>query len=174
MLILKLLAKMIKVLRSEAAPEQVAGGFILGMIPGLTPLGSLHNVLVLLLIILLRVNVAAALFALALFSALAYLFDPLFHQIGYTLLVELPPLHGFWTALYNIPVLALGNLNNTVVLGSLISAIVFLWPVYVLSKKGVIVYREKVDQKIQRWKIVKVFRSSKIYTFYMRLKKLGG
>lgn len=174
MFILKLLAKMVKVLRSEAAPEQIAGGFILGMIPGLTPFWSLHNVVVLLLIILLRVNVAAALFALAVFSALAYPLDPLFNQLGYSVLVNLPMLHGLWTALYSMPIIAFANLNNTIVMGSLISSLVFLWPVYVLSKSGVVLYREKVDKKIQRWKIIKIVKSSKIYTFYMKLKKLGG
>ena len=48
MLIVKYIAKLIKILRSAATPGQIAGGVILGMIPGLTPVWSLHNLLVLL------------------------------------------------------------------------------------------------------------------------------
>ena len=47
MFILQYIAKLFKILRSAATPEQIAGGLILGMIPGLTPFMSLHNLIIL-------------------------------------------------------------------------------------------------------------------------------
>ena len=85
---LELLAKLFKVLRSGESPNQIAAGFILGMIPGLTPIWNFHNLIVLILLIILRVNFAAAIFSFILFSAFAYIFDPLFHSFGYYFLVE--------------------------------------------------------------------------------------
>ena len=79
---LELLAKLFKVLRSGESPNQIAAGFILGMIPGLTPIWNFHNLIVLILLIILRVNFAAAIFSFILFSAFAYIFDPLFHNLG--------------------------------------------------------------------------------------------
>lgn len=171
---LELLAKLFKILRSGESPAQIAGGFILGMIPGLTPPLNLHNLIVLLLIIILNVNISAAIFAFILFSAIAYILDPLFHSLGFYLLVDIPALKSFWTAIYNMPVLGLSNFNNTVVLGSFIISILLLLPVYLLMKNFVIVYRERLDSRMQKLKIVQFLKGSKIYSFYEKVKKLGG
>ncbi len=85
MIVLKILSKLFKALRSNESPGQLAWGFVLGMIIGLTPLWSLHNLVVLVLIIILRVNAAMSIAAFIIFSLFAYLFDPLFHNLGYWL-----------------------------------------------------------------------------------------
>ena len=113
MFFLKLIGKLIKALTSGESPTQLAGGFILGMIVGLTPFWSLHNLIVMVLIILIRVNISMAIFSALLFGALAYLFDPLFHNFGYWLLVDVTALNGLWQAMINIPIVALFNLNTT-------------------------------------------------------------
>jgi len=170
---IEILAKLIRILRSAAAPSQIAGGFILGMIIGLTPLWSLHNLVVLFLIIVLNVNIGMALFSFALFSGIAYLFDPLFHELGFYILVDLTGLREAWTGLYNVPIIALSKFNNTVVMGSLLSSLILLIPVYFGSKKGVVWYRENIDTKMQKWKIVKVIKGSKIYDIYQKIRNLG-
>ncbi|MCA9481390.1 MAG: DUF2062 domain-containing protein, partial [Nitrospira sp.] len=76
---IKLLAKLLRVLNSETEPGQISLGFGLAMIAGLTPLLSLHNLLVLLLVCVLRVNLSAFLLGLALCTGIAYALDPLFH-----------------------------------------------------------------------------------------------
>ena len=60
MIVLKFLSKLFKALRSGDSPGQLAGGFALGMIIGLTPLWSLHNLLVVILIIIIKVNISMA------------------------------------------------------------------------------------------------------------------
>ena len=80
------LIKFIRVLSSEAAPIQISFGFALAMIVGLTPLLSLHNVLVIFCLLLFRVNLASFLLAWAFFSGIAYLLDPVFHEVGKSIL----------------------------------------------------------------------------------------
>lgn len=170
---LEILAKIIKILRSAASPAQIAAGISFGMIIGLTPFWTLHNLVLIILLIILNINIGSALFAFVIFSGIAYLADPLFHSLGYFVLVDLTFLHGLWTALYNLPVIALSKYNNTVVTGSLIFSLILVTPVFFLTKKGVIYYRENIDTKMQKWKIVKIVKSSKIYSFYEKIRKMG-
>jgi len=169
MFILNIAAKLFKILRSEASPNQIAFGFVLGMIIGLTPFWSLHNLLIIILIIIFNVNIGIAIASFALFSAFAYLFDPLFHSFGYYILVDIDFLHGLWISMYKIPVLALSNFNNTVVMGSLIISIVLLLPFFFLSRYGVVQYREKLDPKFQKLKIVQIVKSTKFYSVYEKI-----
>ena len=172
-MIIKFIAKLIEILRSAASPNQIACGFVLGMAIGLTPFWSLHNLVIFILIVILNVNITMAIFSFGIFSGLAYLIDPLFHNIGFFILVDLSSLHGLWTAMYNIPILALSKYNNTVVMGSLICSIFLVFPMFFLIKKAVIVYRENIDVKMQKWKIVKVVKGSKIYSIYETIKNIG-
>ena len=171
---LQFIAKLIKILRSGASPPQIAGGFILGMIIGLTPLWSLHNLLIALIIILINVNISMAIFSFLLFSGIAYLVDPLFHNFGYFLLVELSSLRGVYTSMYNIPVIALTKFNNTVVMGSFVSSLILLLPVYFLTKMGVLAYREKVEARVQKLKIVQMLKGSKVYSLYEKYSDWRG
>ena len=173
MFVLEFIAKLIKILRSEISPNQISWGFALGMILGLTPFWSLHNLIVVILIIILKVNLATAIFSFGIFSAIAYLVDPLFHSFGYYLLVDLDSLNAFWTWLYNVPILALSKFNNTVVMGSLIFSIILMIPVYFLVKIGVVNYREKIDVKIKNWKFIKLITKTKIYSLYEKIRDLG-
>ena len=174
MFILKLLGKLFKALRSGVSPTQIAGGFIFGMILGLTPLWNLHNLLVVILIIILRVNISMAIFSFLICSGIAYLLDPLFHSFGYWLLVEVTALQGLWTSLYNTPVVPLTRYNNTVVMGSLVGSLILILPMFFLVKSGVILYREKLEARIQKLKIVQVVKSSKIYSVYEKISDLRG
>jgi uncharacterized protein (TIGR03546 family) len=114
-----------------------------------------------------------AIFSLGIFSGLAYLIDPLFHNIGFFIIVDLSSLRGLWTAMYNFPILALSKYNNTVVMGSLICSILLIFPMFFLTKKAVIAYRENIDVKMEKWKIVQVVKGSKIYSIYEKLKNIG-
>jgi len=167
---LELLAKLFKILRSEGTPNQIAAGFVMGMIIGLTPVFTAHNILLFILIIILKVNIGAALFAFAVFSGVAYLLDPMFHNLGYFLLVDFTSLKGFWTFLYNFPVIALSRYNNTVVTGSLAVAILLVIPVFPAMRYFVIYYRKHIDAKLQKLKIVQIVKSSKFYSIYEKIR----
>src|SRR5512140_3791405 len=85
---LKLVTNFIKILREGQTPAQVAGGFALGSILGLSPMLTLQGLLVWLIILVLDVNLSAATFSLGLFALIAYIFDPIFHRLGYFLLAD--------------------------------------------------------------------------------------
>jgi len=174
MLPIQFLSKLIKILRSAASPSQIAGGFILGFLIGMSPsLLSLLNFFLIFLIIILNVNIATALFAFAIFSAFAYLMDPVFHSLGYTLLADAETLKGMWTFMYNAPFIPFTRFNNTVVMGSLTVSLLLLFPLFYLVKKFIINYREKYEPKVKNWKWIKLLKSSQIYKMYERLKFLG-
>jgi uncharacterized protein (TIGR03546 family) len=170
---IELLAKLVKILRSGASPTQIAAGFIIGMIIGLTPFWTLHNVILIVILVIVNINIGTAIFSFLLFSAIAYLADPLFHSFGYFLLVDMESLRDFWTYLYNLPLVALSRYNNTVVTGSLAIALIITLPFYFMAKIGVIYYRENIDSKIQKWKLVQAIKGSKIYSFYEKIRNLG-
>ncbi len=166
---LDILAKIIKILRSDDSPNQIALGFALGMVLGLTPFWTLHNILIILVLIIFNINLGSALLSFALFSGLAYLFDPLFHNFGYYLLVDVHGLHPLWVYLYQFPVVALSHYNNTVVMGSLVSALILFIPVFFAAKYFVFYYRAHLDEKIQKTRIVKFIKASKFYSVYKKI-----
>jgi uncharacterized protein (TIGR03546 family) len=131
-------------------------------------------VIVLFFIIILSVNLSAALLAWLMFSFIAWLLDPVFHTVGYFVLVKLSFLESFWTSLYNASIAPLMRFNNTVVMGSLVCALILLVPNYLWFKWFVIRYRDSWNQKIQKWKIVRVLQGSKVVRFYLKLKAMGG
>ena len=173
MIILKFLSKLIKILRAGPSPAQVAGGFALGMYLGLMPGFNFYWLLIFVVILFLNVNISAVMFGWMVFSLFAYLLDPVAHKLGFTLLVNVEQLKEFWTILYNLPLFPLSRYNNTVVLGSLVLSLVFTIPVYFLARSGIIQYREKLDPKFQKLKLIRIVKGSKIYTFYTRVRNLG-
>ena len=96
---LRLDVKFLKILNSETDPSQISLAFSFSMIMGLTPIMSLHNLFVLLLVLLLKVNLTTFILGTAVFSVVAYLPDPLFHWIGLHLLTT-RSLESLWTILH--------------------------------------------------------------------------
>jgi len=171
---IKLAGRIIRAIRSQASPSQIASGFILGMLLGLLSFRSLFSVVIIILIIILNVNIAMAVVGYGLFRLVAWGVDPWLHSLGYWLLVDMQGLQGVWTNLYNIPVFPLTRFNNTLLLGSLVVSIVLIAPMYILVKKFVILYRDKLAEKLQRWKIVQAIRGSKFFEWIGRVSKIGA
>lgn len=169
---LKILKDILKIFREGQSPAQVAGGFALGSILGLSPIFTLQGLIIWILIALLNVNLGAVFLALTFFSIVAFIFDPLFHWIGFQVLTQIDWLKEFWTSLYNAPVAPLTNFNNTVVMGSFLCAIALTFPVYYLMKSLVIQYRKHLYSKIEKWKIYKIIKQSSIIRLYTKIRDL--
>ena len=114
---LTIFAKIFKILNSETEPFQISLALCFAMVAGLTPLWSLHNILVLLLVLLLRVNLTTFILAWIGFSGIAYLLDPVFHSFGYKVLTT-ASLQSLWTSIYNSILWRLTNFNNSLLMGS--------------------------------------------------------
>lgn len=170
---LRMLAKLIKVLNSETEPGQISLAFCFAMVIGLTPLLSAHNILVVLLVLLLRVNISAFILGWGFFSGVAYLLDPLFNRIGLEVLTAYS-LEGFWTALYNITFWRLAKFNNSIVMGALLFSLVLFIPLYLLSNLLIRRYRDTVLAWVQKTRIMQAFKAKKFYALYQAVSGLGG
>ncbi|MGD0338858.1 MAG: TIGR03546 family protein [Bacteroidota bacterium] len=170
---LKIIRDFIKILRAGQTPNQIAGGFALGAIIGLSPSFTLQGILIWLIILVLDVNLSSALFSFTLFSLFAYLLDPLFHRLGYALLVNIDALKGMWTTLYNVPIAPLTRFYNTVVLGSFVSALILFFPIHMGMKRFVVAYRSHVGSKVEKWKIYQTINRSVLVRWYTKIRDLG-
>jgi len=167
MLFLKLLQSLFKALNSEGTPGQVAAGIALGAVFGLTPLMNLHNLVLFVLAVILNVSFPGVMLGWALFLPFGFALDPVFDAVGRQLLVGIPALLPFWTWAYNTPIVALTNFNNTIVLGSVVVWVVSLLPLFFLLRWLVTKYRATVYAKLQRTKLFKAVKASKVYNIYV-------
>jgi uncharacterized protein (TIGR03546 family) len=169
MLALKFVIRFINLLNKDATPPALAGGLALGAIAGITPTASLHNLALLLVVMMIRVNFSGAMLGWAVFSGVGALLDPLSNRIGYALLVEVTPLRPLWTWVYNTPVLPWFRLHNTLTLGSLVLALLLLAPLYLALRWAIIAYRQKVMARVNKWRIVTVLKASNWFSLWRRL-----
>ena len=164
--LLKLLQRFVKTLHSDGTPGQIAAGVALGAAIGLTPLVNVHNLFILGLLIILNVSFAAGLFAVAAFSPIGFLLDPLFDRLGRLLLIDIPGLQPLWIRLDNTPAFPYTNFNNTVVLGSLVAWCLLAVPIYFAARHGVVRYRAGLGSRIEQTRLVKALRASRVYNVY--------
>lgn len=169
MIILKLLQSLFKTLHSDGTPGQVGAGIALGAILGLTPLLSLHNLVVFALIVMLDVSFGGAMLGWALAVPVGFALDPLFDAIGRKLLLDTPALVPLWTTLSNTPVVPLTNFNNTVVLGSLVVAIVAWLPLFFAARWGVGRYRATVGAWVKSSGVYRAITASKLFNVWRLL-----
>ena len=170
---IKMIAKFLKVLNSETEPGQISLAFSLAMILGLTPLMSLHNSVVILLMLLVRVNLSACILGWVFFSGIAYILDPLFNLIGLAVLTS-KGLEGLWTSLYNITLFRLAKFNNSIVMGSFLFSLIFFIPLYLLFNQIIRKYRVYVLEWVQKTRLMKAFKANKLYKAYQAVSGWGG
>lgn len=173
LLIIKYISKLLKALSSEASPSQIAGGIVLGMIIGLTPVFSIHNLFIIVLIIVLKVNIGMSIFSFAIFSGVAYLADPVFHNFGIWLL-ENESMQSMFTSMYDNEFWAITKFYNTVVIGSFFISLFLCVPMFPLTKIGVVRYRKHIHERVMKTKLMKVLKGSKIYSMYQTVSRVRG
>ena len=170
---IKMIAKFLKVLNSETEPGQISLAFCLAMILGLTPLMSLHNLVVILLMLLVRVNLSACILGWVFFSGIAYILDHLFNLIGLAILTS-QGLEGLWTSLYNITLFRLAKFNNSIVMGSLLFSLICFIPLYFLFNQIIRKYRVHVLEWVQKTRLMKAFKANKLFKAYQAVSGWGG
>jgi uncharacterized protein (TIGR03546 family) len=138
------------------------------MIAGFTPVLSAHNLLVLLLVLVLRVNLAAFGLGWAFFSAAAYLLDPLFNFLGLTVL-RAPALTGLWTGLYDTAWFRLDRLNNTIAMGSLLFSLIVFVPALIIFNLLIRRYRAHILAWVRQTRLMQAFQATKIYEIYQSI-----
>lgn len=162
----KLIQSLVKALNSEGTPGQVAAGIAMGSCLGLTPLVSLHNLMIVGVILFFRVSVPGAMLGWLIFTPVGFALDPLFDAVGTTLIAETPALRELWIMLYNTPIVALGNPTNTIVVGSIVSWALGAVPVFFAARWAIARYRATIYERYKDAKVFKALRASKLYGVY--------
>lgn len=168
-----IIARLMKVLNSETAAGQLSLAACFAMVMGFTPLWSLHNLLVLLLVCTIRVNLSMFIVSWGVFSAIAYLLDPLFHTIGLAVLT-VESLKGLWTEFYGNVWFRLDGLNNSITMGSLITSLLLFVPVLLLLNFAIRNYRDHLLAWIKKTRIAQVLGASRLYKAYQTVSGWGG
>lgn len=165
------IAKLLKVLNSETEPGQISLALSFSMIAGLTPFFSVHNLIVLLLVMIIRVNFSSFILGLGLFSAVSLMLDPLFHGVGLKALT-LKPLEGLWTAMYNSTLWRIERFNNTVLMGSLLVSLILFIPLYLSANFAIRKYREHVLRWVRKSRLMQAFTGTRLYKAYRSVSEM--
>ena len=156
---LKGFIKFLKLLNANENPAQLAGALVLSMIMALTPFWSFHNILVVLLVCVLRINLFMFLVSFPIWSGIAWLLDPYSASIGEGLLLS-ESLQGVWASMYQSDFWRLAHFNNTLTIGSLLLASLLAIPVYLVSVWAIKRYRDTVMAWVNRLHVVKALKAS--------------
>ncbi|GLQ31219.1 TIGR03546 family protein [Litoribrevibacter albus] len=165
---LTIFAKLLKLLNSDQNPNHLALAVCFGLAVGLMPGFSAFLLIIVVLICVLKANLTLFFLVWGLFEGIAYVFDPVLHQLGYLLLTS-DSLHSLWTGLIQSSFWKLTAFNNSLVMGALVSILVLWVPVYLLSLWIVKSYRTRIQAFIEKWKVTQFLKGSKFYRVYQSL-----
>lgn len=159
---MNLFAKFLKIISSETSPWQIAFAIALGMMVGFSPLLRLHNLLILFVVFLFRINIASFLLAVGIFAGLAFALDPLMLNLG-EIILNASGLQSLWAGLYSSSVGRLLQFNHTLTMGSIALGL-SLFPIVLLGSRVLIIqYRERVMSRVNKFRIVRVLKASSLY-----------
>jgi uncharacterized protein (TIGR03546 family) len=155
------LFKFLRILSSDVEPIQISLGITLGMVAGLSPLVSVQCLLAVLLIIVLRVNVATFFVSYAVVGLIAYLADPLIASVGNNILSN-ESFKALFTDMYNNGFWRFMNFNNTVAMGSLLLSAVLALPLLLVSNFLIRKYRIGIEKHLKNSRLFKFVQNSKV------------
>ncbi|MBT5471435.1 MAG: TIGR03546 family protein [Nitrospina sp.] len=154
--------KIFKALNSDEKPWQLSLGLAFGGIIGLMPLWTPHNIFLLFLAFIINLNFALLLVGFFFFSGIAYILDPLFHEIGLAVLTA-EGMQDFWNGLFSNPIFLFDRLNNTLVMGSLLFSLTASVPLFFLFNLLVRKYRQHLQGLFDKIPLLKSLKLAKIY-----------
>ena len=145
----------VRTLTEETSPRQMSLGIALGMIVGLVPKDNLTAILCLFILCASRVNLGLGFLSAFIFSWIGYLLDPVSHFVGFKILTA-TSLNEWFTWFFDHPVVPWTNLNNTVVLGSLVVGILLFLPVYRTCLPITAKYSPSVEKRLKKFRLVQI------------------
>jgi len=117
-----------------SAPEQLAGGFTIGMMIGFVPKGSLIALSLCVLLFSMRCNKGIALLAAVSFSFAGNWTYAFAHKLGLATL-SIEKLQGLYASVFNLPLGPWIGFDNTVCTGSFLIGLYICYPVYWLTRQ---------------------------------------
>ena len=162
-------ARVLTILELNISPAEVAGGVCLGMFLGFIPLNGPMALLLFIFFFLFKINRFSTAITLPLFKLLYVLgASRLADRLGGYLLLDVNFLTGFWSYVTSLPILALLDLNNTLVSGGLTLSIILSPPVYLIARFIYIKFIKNNLKKMQESKIAKRINN---YSFIKKIVK---
>jgi uncharacterized protein (TIGR03546 family) len=163
---LRQILKVIKALNSNAKPWQLSLGVSFGAIVGLTPLTSLHNLALIFLALIINMNIGIMVLSAIVFSGVAYILDPVFHSTGLAILKS-GSLATVWENVFSCPIALVAQLNNSIVMGSLVISILLAVPLFFIFNLFVKKYREVFLTYMEKFPIFKSLKILKMFQTVM-------
>lgn len=161
---LTLIAKILKVLNSEASPWQIGWAIGLGLLAGLLPFGFL-TLLILLIVCLFTINLSTFLLVWGLCSGLMFIFGDVLEALTWQYAQQ----PGLLQLLASTETLQLLHLHHTLVLGAFVLGLLLLLPIAWLGSLLVAQYRLRVMSKLQKLRIVQMLNATKLVQLYQKL-----
>ncbi|MCR5723920.1 MAG: TIGR03546 family protein [Treponema sp.] len=131
---------MLKALGANTNPGEIAHAASCGLLLGLMPKNNILWYLILIFILFMRINKPAYALLVLAGAAIAPFFDGVLDAVGYWFLT-IPALSGAFGALLDVPFVAFTRFNNSIVMGSLLCALVAYIPVYVCMRVLIALWR---------------------------------
>ncbi|MEH8019805.1 MULTISPECIES: TIGR03546 family protein [Rheinheimera] len=161
---LTLLAKVLKVLNSQASPWQIGFAIALGLFAGILPFGLL-TLIIILVVCLLTINLTTFIVTWGLSSGLMLLFASPLERLTW----QYAQNDGLLNFLANTESLQLLHLHHTLTLGAFVLGVVLLLPVAWLGKTLVQQYRSHIMTSVEKWKLTQMLKASKLFALYEKL-----
>ena len=161
---LTLIAKILKVLNSEASPWQIGWAIGLGLLAGLLPFGFL-TLLILLIVCLFTINLSTFLLVWGVCSGLMFIFGDALEALTWQYAQQ----PGLLQLLASTETLQLLHLHHTLVLGAFVLGLLLLLPIAWLGSLLVAQYRLRVMSKLQKLRIVQMLNATKLVQLYQKL-----
>ncbi len=130
--IIKQLLSLRQAIVGRNEPHQLAWGLALGALLGIVPHGNLLAVALLLVVLSFRINHAMAAISAVSCSFLAPHLDGYSHLVGRFVLTH-PDWSRHWVTAWQWPLVPWTDLNNTIVMGSLVLGLSAVVPMYLVS-----------------------------------------
>ena len=162
------IAKFVRILNSETAPINISLAICFGMMVGFTQMWSVHNLIILFIVLFFRVNLSAFILGTLVFKSLSFVFNGIFHQIGLALLTA-DFYKNIGTYLYNITFWKFDRINNTIVVGSIMVSIIGFLPMLLFLNVLIKKYRKHILGYVRKTKIARAMMSSDIYHYYKKI-----
>lgn len=166
---LRIILKSIKALHSDTEPLQVALAVCLGMVMGMTPFWTFHSWLIVLVVAVVRVNVALFLVSWGVFTAVGHVADPGLDYLGAALL-QSRALRFLWEGMYQSSFWRATDFNNTVLLGGLALSVVAFVPLLLALRYLILRYRASVKKYVEKSRALKALKGMKFYRLYARIR----
>lgn len=157
--------KLISILNSKTKPEELALGMVMGMYAGFLMGAPLNLIIIFLLLVVINANISMFMFSMIIFKLLAFGVDIIGDKIGYAVLT-MDFVKKAGSTMMSMPVIPFTKFNYTAIAGDFIIAVVLTPFVWIGAVKFVPYYRTHIQEKVDKFKIVKMIKMSDAFKIY--------